>query len=197
MKQEIAPRFRLTSTQALTCLAWQAGLALGLALLALAAMPLSPAYADDPSFDESHPFGGGFDSTNSVAVGDVNGDGRLDIVAGNGHSQGGSGGPSVVYLNDGESNFYTGPVDCTMPPANAHCFGSSSDDTHSVALGDLDGDGALDIVAGNSGQNVVYLNDGTGNFPITHTFGGGSIVTLGDMNGDGALDIVTGGTLLE
>ena len=61
----------------------------------------------------------------------------------------------------------------------------------------MDGDGDLDIVAGNYGeQNVVYLNDGAGNFPTGRNFGTGSddtySVAVGDMDGDGDLDIVAG-----
>ena len=33
-----------------------------------------------------------------------------------------------------------------------------------MAAGDVDGDGDLDIITGGEGQDVVYLNDGAGNF---------------------------------
>ena len=59
----------------------------------------------------------------------------------------------------------------------------------------MDGDGDLDIVVGN--QNVVYLNDGTGNFSAGRNFGTGlddprCLIAVGDMDGDGDLDIVVG-----
>jgi len=61
----------------------------------------------------------------------------------------------------------------TFPGGNT--FGPSSDGTYSVALGDVDGDGDLDAVVGNNnGQNVVYLNNGDGAFPISNTIGTGS-----------------------
>ena len=91
--------------------------------------------------------------TYSVAVGDMDGDGDLDIVAGN------SGHQNVVYLNDGTGTFTT-----SIPIP----FGPITGTTHSVAVGDMDGDGDLDIIAGNYGQqNAVYLNSGAGNFPTS------------------------------
>lgn len=125
-------------------------------------------------------FGTGSDQTYSVAVGDMNGDGALDIIAGNYEEQ------NVVYLNNGGGYF-----------RNTRAFGTGSDRTTSVAVGDLNGDGMLDIVVGNDAQqNAVYLNDGSGTFTRTHAFGTGSdntaSVAVGDMNGDGALDIVVG-----
>ncbi|NIS75166.1 MAG: VCBS repeat-containing protein, partial [Deltaproteobacteria bacterium] len=75
------------------------------------------------------------------ALGDVEGDGDLDIIEGN------SGQPNRVWLNDGTGTFAD----------SGQLLGSS--DTTSVALGDLDGDGDLDIVEGNFGQpNRIWLN---------------------------------------
>ena len=127
-------------------------------------------------------FGTGGDSTYSVAVADVNGNGFLDIAAGNG------GGQNIVYLNDGNGNYTSG----TRP------FGTGSDETRAIAFGDVDGDGDLDLAVGNLGeQNAVYLNDGNGNFTAgERAFGPGSdstySIALGDVDGDGDLDLATG-----
>ncbi len=115
----------------------------------------------------------------SVAVGDVDADGDLDLLTAN------SGDGTVgVRLNNGAGAF-SGTVGV---PAGSQPY--------SVALGDVDGDGDLDFVAAsdqNSNNVSVRLNDGTG------TFGGGSTVTagrprcvvLGDVDGDGDLDLLT------
>ena len=66
--------------------------------------------------------------------------------------------------------------------------------TYSIALEDVNGDGALDIIQGNIGQSYVYLNDGHGGFSTGVPFGGANFITngiaLGDVNGDGKLDLV-------
>lgn len=130
----------------------------------------------------ARPFGTGRDATASIAVGDMNGDSYLDIVAGNSSQQ------NMVYLNDGRGNF---------PTTLAHPFGTGSDSTTSVVVGDLNEDGYLDIVTGNiNGQpNLIYLNDSTGNFPTGPRFGTGSdsttSVAVGDLDRDGNLDIIS------
>lgn len=66
--------------------------------------------------------------------------------------------------------------------------------TQAFALGDLDGNGAIDLVEANDGVDRVYLNDGTGNLSLSfstdvsdRTRG----VAIGDVNRDGSLDFVT------
>jgi hypothetical protein len=133
-----------------------------------------------PSFAARRFFGTELDHPHSVAVGDMDGDGDLDIVTGNYHEQ------SAVYLNDGSGNFTT-----------SHPFGLNTDYTNSVAVGDMDGDGDLDIVKGNfDQQSTVYFNDGSGNFATARAFGPGTddtrSVAVADLDGDGDLDIVKG-----
>ena len=81
---------------------------------------------------------------------DVDGDGDLDVVAGN------SGG-NKFYLN-------TGALQAPFADVDGIRLTKDDDATRSIALGDIDGDGDLDIVAGNVGQpNRFYLNNGTSN----------------------------------
>lgn len=134
-----------------------------------------------------------FNDTQSLALGDVDGDGDIDIVSGNFIA----GGPELqnrLYLNDGTGTF-TDETAQRMPLA--------LDSTTSVALGDVDGDGDLDIVFGNAinlngQQNRLYLNNGAGTFTdatVTHMPAGSEStlsVALGDVDGDGDLDLVAG-----
>ena len=116
-----------------------------------------------------------------VALGDVNGDGQLDIVGGNGVDN-----TVGVLLGQGGGTFAA---------AVQYATGANSA-PQSVALGDLNGDGLLDIVTGNYASNTagVLLGTGFGNFAAMVHFGtsGGLVdMTLGDVNGDGKLDIIT------
>ena len=68
-------------------------------------------------------------------------------------------------------------------------------DSISVALGDLEGDGDIDAFVGNYGGSRIWLNDGAGTF-----FSGGLLlgtldavdVALADLDGDGDLDAWVG-----
>lgn len=178
-----------------------AGLSLGWWWLA----PAQPALAIDPTFAEKRFFGTGSDVIFDVVSGDMDGDGDLDLVASRASRQ------HLVFFNDGSGNFHNDSVNCLAPPANVRCVGQASDYGRSLAVGDLNGDGALDIVSGvpgptipagigfSGGQNYIYLNDGYGNFDwagSTIPFGTGVDVTLavalGDVDGDGDLDIAVG-----
>src|SRR5204863_2970924 len=84
-----------------------------------------------------------FPATSSVALADIDRDGRLDLVMGRDQNQ-----VTVVYRNVGD-----GQLDSVA----ALSCGS----TQGVALGDIDGDGAPDLVRGNLRQPAaLYFNRG-------------------------------------
>ena len=146
----------------------------------------------DANGDLSMTLGWSFDArdrTYSVAWGDVDGDGDLDLAAGNGNtSEGGK--ANKVYLNQGVDE--TGDLSMTLGWISA-----DSDRTHSVAWGDMDGDGDLDLAVGNwSSANKVYLNQ-DGVLQTTAAWNSGDSddtfsVAWGDADGDGDLDLAVG-----
>ncbi len=134
------------------------------------------------------------DATHSVALGDIDGDGRLDLVEGN------CGSPNRIYRNEGLSQ------DGRLRLDHVLWTDGISDTTTSIAVGDVDGDGLLDLVVGNgdgeeycagSGitamPNKLYLGDGATleaapaweSDEADHT----RSVALGDVDGDGDLDL--------
>jgi hypothetical protein len=125
------------------------------------------------------------ESSQSIAWGDWNGDGDLDLAVGN------AGEPNRVYENTG--------ITFSKVWASAE-----AETTQSVAWGDVDGDGDLDLAVGNDGQaNHVYLNEG-GTLQLTACLGWTSIeveptqsVAWGDWDGDGDLDLAVGNANLE
>ncbi len=133
-------------------------------------------------------------STSSIALGDVDGDGDLDMVVGKGESYGLDAQNNYVYLNDGKGAFTT-----TTPYWKPYSVGYVIPDfgSDAVALGDVDGDGDLDLIKGNNGQpNQVYRNNGTGLFSDSGQVLGIKFdiraMELGDVDGDGDLDLVVG-----
>lgn len=116
-------------------------------------------------------------TTEDVALGDLDGDGDLDAFVAGHHSR--------VFVNNGAGRFSALESRWSAPdPAD---FG----DAVRVALGDMDGDGDLDVV----GVGGVLFNDGSGWFSTEWPAGAGDEdVELGDLDADGDLDVVIAGT---
>jgi hypothetical protein len=114
-----------------------------------------------------------------IAVGDFNGDGKLDVVTANA----GAGGNSVsVLLGDGNGGF-SAQYD--------HAVGTGA---RSVAVGDFNGDGKLDVAAANYNAATVsvLLGNGSGGFSARFDHSVGFFpksVAVGDFNGDNEGDL--------
>jgi hypothetical protein len=116
--------------------------------------------------------------SSALALGDVNADGKTDLVVANESSD-----TVSILLGTGDGTFATN-VD--YPTGGTPV---------SVALGDLNGDGNLDVVVASHEIDAVtvLLGRGDGTFPgLAGQAVGKSMYSprLGDMNGDGLLDLV-------
>ncbi len=115
----------------------------------------------------------------SVAVGDFNGDGMLDLAVAN------------LYSNT--VSVLLGKGDGTFKPKVDYPTGLNP---ASVAVGDFNGDGRVDLVVATAGGPTVsiLLGKGDGTFQPYVEYGTGSgplFVATGDFNGDGKLDLVS------
>jgi VCBS repeat-containing protein len=119
-------------------------------------------------------------TSRDVVLGDIDDDGDLDAIT----ATGGTGGQNAIYINNNGA-FDLAPV----------ALGTDSSITRGMAIGDLDRDGDLDVVAGNfQSANVYHLNDGAGNFtagdPVAARADNTWRVHLADVDGDSDLDLI-------
>ena len=140
---------------------------------------------------------GGVGAT-SIAIADVDGDGRPDLIVANcGPSPSGPGSCQGPYQLDGIVSVLLGNGDGTFQPAVSYDSGGLG--PNGVVIADVNGDGELDIVVGGSenssgaGDVGVLLGNGDGTFQPVVAYGPGfrgvTSVAVADMNGDGNQDI--------
>ena len=170
--------------------------ATALFLLQLYAMPMKAQAASTPVFSAPNLTNAfGLDDVgdySSPAFADLDGDGDLDMIGGN------SDGYLVYFENTGSSS---APA---FAAAIENPFGLDDvGDYSSPAFADLDGDGDLDLISGNSDGYLVYFeNTGSSSAPafaaaIENPFGltyveNRSSPTFADLNGDGDFDLISG-----
>ncbi|MFL6231362.1 MAG: FG-GAP-like repeat-containing protein [Pyrinomonadaceae bacterium] len=160
---------RLRSLRASACIALLASFGGALALGVVAPSAANPVL----SFARPSKYPTG-KAPASVALGDLNGDRKLDLVTVNG--------PALsTLLNRGDGGF-TSRRDYATTHADF------------VALSDLNGDGRLDVATVNADSVSVFLNTGSRTFAPRRDYAIGATVVgdniaVGDVNGDGLPDL--------
>lgn len=130
----------------------------------------------------------------SLALGDIDNDNDLDLIL---TGNNGTGGVTKVYINNGSSLIENITWEANLTDVDVY--------SGSVALGDINNDGRLDMVitgASSATKNGVYINNGTNfekdadwlqSLPKVGQGGGAGAVSLGDIDNNGYLDIIFAG----
>lgn len=125
-------------------------------------------------------------STHQVAIGDLNGDGHLDLVAACWET------PNVAILEGDGNGEFAAPERIPTPIDGP----TGDNDLHAVVIADLNGDGHDDIAIAALGRSeaLVFISQGDFDFDEPAGYGTGLSphgITVHDVNGDGHLDLVT------
>jgi len=121
----------------------------------------------------------------SVAVADLNGDGKPDLAV--------SAELSCYPLYCAGVNVLLGNGDGSFQPAVT--YNTNGSNAYAVAVADLNGDGKPDLAVTSDSSVDILLGNGDGTFQAAVTYGGTLTWSpvVSDVNGDGALDIVAAG----
>jgi hypothetical protein len=123
------------------------------------------------------------DSPYSVALGDFNHDGNMDLAVGD------YAGALLIQLGNGDGTFQA-PVSYTLSSIRSPSY---------VAVADLNGDGFSDVVVTSFAGVSVYLGSASGTLLLAQSYQISNIepVVIADFNGDGNSDFAVAGASLE
>jgi|HubBroStandDraft_6_1064221.scaffolds.fasta_scaffold61739_2 hypothetical protein len=153
----------------------------------------------DGTFQPAVTYDSGGTWAKAIAVADLNGDGKLDVIVANLYPSGWYGqevnGVVSVLFGNGDGSFKPAVV-----------YDAGAEETFSVAVADVNGDGKLDVLLVNTclvgnceithvdGGVSVMLGNGDGTLQPAVTYDGGGMgsagISVGDVNGDGFIDLL-------
>jgi hypothetical protein len=147
----------------------------------------------DGTFKSAVSYGSSGIESTSIAVADVNGDNKLDVLVANWCA-------SDINCEDGSVGVLLGNGDGTFQAAIG--YDSGGNPATAVAVADVNGDGKPDLVLANwnDGTVGILLGNGDGTFQSVFTYGSGGVmpeaIVIADLNGDGLPDLVIGNVQL-
>ena len=141
-------------------------------------------FAGNTTYLASPGYGG---YSEGIALGDINNDGKVDMVSA---GRDGTSGLIAIQLGNGNGTF-----------GAAISYTAESNRTYGVTLRDIDEDGILDVASvGIGDDNLAYttvrLGNGDGTFADAVSYQSGTdlrVVRFADLDGDGILDMASGG----
>lgn len=151
----------------------------------------------DGTFQTATIYDSGGNQLYSIAVGDLNGDGKLDIVTGNCVRAGSIACGGRGAAAEGVVGVLLGNGDGTFQPVVT--YDPRGESASSVAIADVDGDGKRDLLVTNlncegcDGSIGVLLGNGDGTFQPAISYAAGhwpTFVAVGDVNADGRPDLL-------
>jgi uncharacterized protein (TIGR03437 family) len=125
----------------------------------------------------------------AFGIGDVNGDGKLDLVASS--AAAGTGNTVLSWLAGNGNGTFQAPIVITTSGAT----------DNAILVQDFNGDGIPDIVLAHQGANTTFLAGyGGGTFSAETSFlstGQPTLLAAADFNGDGKPDLLVGGLTIS